>query len=398
MKIAIVGDVHLGKAQKGSAERENDIYDLFSRICNRMVDEKVNIVCFLGDLFDSSHPPVRAIFTALSEFENLAKNNIKVILIAGNHDLPSIKTRMCPLELSKFNENMDNNIIELSSQNPIFKFNENNTNINICGVEYHPPEKRQSLIKTLENISSHILLNSSEKNLNILLLHQGVREFSPTEEEISLTEIPNIFDYIFVGHLHLRRERLHGKAKVYMPGSIEIGSVSEVIEQMHSEANVANIILIDTEERRINKIKIPLSRKFIHKKFRSSAIDDELKRLADELEKSIINGKLPWVYLEVEDDAKIGNSLINEKIARATEGRVMFVQKEINSEETKEKINAEISFKGINIKEIIKTYFPKYGDEIYELYEKRKDINNAKGVMRKIYEIFREDYKRQRLA
>ncbi|PKP55383.1 MAG: hypothetical protein CVT89_08640, partial [Candidatus Altiarchaeales archaeon HGW-Altiarchaeales-2] len=68
------------------------------------------------------------------------------------------------------------------------------------------------------------MLNSgSEKNLNILLLHQGLKEFSPAEEEISLTEIPNVFDYIFVGHLHLRMEKSHGRTNVILPGSIEIG-------------------------------------------------------------------------------------------------------------------------------------------------------------------------------
>ncbi|NCN64472.1 MAG: hypothetical protein GW779_01425 [Candidatus Altiarchaeum hamiconexum] len=396
MRIAIIGDVHLGKAQKGLVERENDIYDLFLRICKRVIDEKAGIVCFLGDLFDSSHPPVKAISTALSAFENFARNGIKVILIAGNHDIPSIKTRMCPIELPKTNENMNNNIIELSCQNPVFKFNENNISVHICGVEYHPPEKRQSLIMAMENISSSILLNSSsEKILNILLLHQGLKEFSPAEEEISLAEIPNVFNFIFVGHLHLRMEKSHGRTKVILPGSIEIGSVSEVVKQMHNEAG---IILINTETRMYEKVKISLCRKFIHKKFPSSAIDHELKNLTGELKESVVDGKLPWVYLEIEDDAKIGNSLINEKTARATEGNVLFVQKNIESEEMKEREkNTEISFKDVNLRDIIKGHFPGYNDEVYELYEKRKDMSGAKEVMNKIYAKFKDSYVRQKL-
>ncbi|OQX20420.1 MAG: hypothetical protein BWK75_04825 [Candidatus Altiarchaeales archaeon A3] len=396
MKLAIIGDVHLGKAQKGLSEREDDIYELFSKISEQVIEEKAGIVCFLGDLFDSSHPPVKAISVAMNVFENFAKNNIKVILIAGNHDIPSIKTRMCPIELPKMNENMNNNIIELSVQNQVFKFNENNINVHICGVEYHPPEKRQSLIKALENISSSISLKSdSEKNLNILLLHQGLKEFSPAEEEISLTEIPNVFDFIFVGHLHLRMEKSHGRTHIILPGSIEIGSVSEVVKQMH---NKARVIIVNTETGMYEKVEILLSRKFIHKKFQSSAIDYELKNLAGELEKSVVDRKLPWVYLEIEDDAKIGNSLINEKIARATEGKVLFVQKEINSEEINEREkNTEISFKDVNIRDIIRGYFPKYNEEVYELYEKRKDISGAKEVMEKIYEKFKNNYVRQKL-
>lgn len=397
MKIAVVGDVHLGKAQKGLSEREEDIYDLFSRICNRLINEKVNIICFLGDIFDSSHPPVKAISVALKAFENFAAKNIKVILIAGNHDLPSIKTRMCPVEITKMNEN----IIEISAKNPILKFKADKFNINICGVEYHPPEKKRSLIKALESISSSVLLNQdSEKNLNILLLHQGLKEFSPAEEEISLTEIPNVFDFIFVGHLHLRMEKSFGRRKVILPGSIEIGSVSEVVKQMHNEAQIS---LIDTEKIEMNpdvvKIRIPLSRKFIHKKFLSSAIDYELENLSNDLNENIVDGKLPWIYLEIDDDAKIGNALINEKISRTTEGRALFVQPRINTEEMNEKEkHKEISFKEIDLKEIIKTYFPRYYEEIYELYEKRKDTKNAKEVMNKIYSKFKEDYSKQSIA
>lgn len=409
MKIAIIGDVHLGKAQKGLPEREDDIYDLFLRISERVIDEKVGIVCFLGDLFDSSHPPVKAITIALKVFENFARNRIKAIAIAGNHDIPSIKTRMCPIEIPKTNKDINTYFIELSVQNPIFKFNENNININICGVEYHPPEKKHLLIKALENIASSLTLNSNpEKNLNILLLHQGLKEFSPAEGEISQNDIPNVFDFVFVGHLHLRNISLKSehyikpnkKPTIILPGSIEIGSVSEVVNQMHNEAG---IIIVDTETRSYKVITVPLSRKFISlqgkERILSSAIDFQLKRLSDELERSVVNGRLPCVYLEIEDDAKIGNSLINEKIARATDGKALFVQKEINSEEiSKIERNAEISFKDINIRSIIKQYFPKYGDEIYELYEKRKDISGAKEVTKKIYEKFKDNYQRQRIG
>ncbi|CEG13511.1 hypothetical protein MSIBF_A4080001 [groundwater metagenome] len=316
---------------------------------------------------------------------------------------------MCPIELPKTKENINKNVIELSEKNPIFKFNENNNDVYICGVEYHPPEKKQSLVKALENISSSVSLSNSnsEKNLNILLLHQGLKEFSPAEEEISQSDIPNVFDFVFVGHLHLRNISLKSehyikpdkRPTVILPGSIEIGSVSEVVKQMHNEAG---IIIVDTESKEYKPITIQLSRKFISlqgkERILSSAIDSKLKKLTDDLEKSVVDGKLPWVYLEIEDDSKIGNSLINEKIARATDGKVLFVRKEINSEEiSKIERNTEISFKDVNIRDVIRSYFLKYNDEVYELYEKRKDISGAKEVMNKIYIKFKDNYQRQKI-
>jgi len=197
---------------------------------------------------------------------------------------------MCPIELPKTNKNINKNVIELSVQNPVFKFNENKSNINICGVEYHPPEKRQSLVKALENISSSILLSNSnsEKNLNILLLHQGLKEFSPAEEEISQSDIPNVFDFVFVGHLHLRNISLKSehyikpnkKPMIILPGSIEIGSVSEVVKQMHNEAV---IIIVDTESKEYKPITIQLSRKFISlqgkERILSSTIPSKVKKI-----------------------------------------------------------------------------------------------------------------------
>jgi len=399
MKIAVIGDAHLGKAQKGIAERENDIYDLFLRICKRIKDERAEIACFLGDLFDSSHPPIKSISVALQGLEIFAVNNIKVILIAGNHDIPSIKSRMCPLELPK---NINNDVFELSSENFIYSFNSNGTIVNICGINYHPPEKRQLLISALEKISLSVkkICDKNSKNLNILLLHQGIKEFSPNEGEISINEIPDIFDFVFVGHLHLRREYIRGKTKIILPGSIEIGSVEEVVKQMH---NNAHIIMVDTETRLAKKIEIELSRIFIQKKISSSAIDYELKKLSEELEDAAKrkSGNLPCVYLDIEDDAKIGNSLINEKIARTIEKKALFVQKNISSEEINEENKPDILFKEINLKDIIKKNFQNYDDEIsdkiYELYKERKDIESAKLVIDKIYEKFKDIYEKSHL-
>ncbi|CEG13524.1 hypothetical protein MSIBF_A410002 [groundwater metagenome] len=168
---------------------------------------------------------------------------------------------------------------------------------------------------------------------------------------------------------------------------------------MHNEAG---IIIVDTESKEYKPITIQLSRKFISlqgkERILSSAIDSKLKKLTDDLEKSVVDGKLPWVYLEIEDDSKIGNSLINEKIARATDGKVLFVRKEINSEEiSKIERNTEISFKDVNIRDVIRSYFLKYNDEVYELYEKRKDISGAKEVMNKIYIKFKDNYQRQKI-
>ncbi|MEM2303603.1 MAG: DNA repair exonuclease, partial [Candidatus Bathyarchaeia archaeon] len=87
MRIAHVSDTHLGRRQYNLDERENDIYDVFNEVVERILEERVDVLIHSGDLFDSPTPPIKA----LKNFkENLRKlqGRVKLITVLGDHDFP----------------------------------------------------------------------------------------------------------------------------------------------------------------------------------------------------------------------------------------------------------------------------------------------------------------------
>lgn len=56
MKFAHLADTHLGYRQFGLLEREKDFYEVFDKIIDKIIEEKVDFVIHSGDLFDSARP------------------------------------------------------------------------------------------------------------------------------------------------------------------------------------------------------------------------------------------------------------------------------------------------------------------------------------------------------
>ena len=52
MKFAHLADTHLGYRQFGLLEREKDFYEVFDKIIDKIIEEKVDFVIHSGDLFD----------------------------------------------------------------------------------------------------------------------------------------------------------------------------------------------------------------------------------------------------------------------------------------------------------------------------------------------------------
>lgn len=50
MKFAHLSDTHLGYRQYGLIEREDDFYNVFNEIVDKIIDERVDFVIHSGDL------------------------------------------------------------------------------------------------------------------------------------------------------------------------------------------------------------------------------------------------------------------------------------------------------------------------------------------------------------
>jgi DNA repair exonuclease SbcCD nuclease subunit len=94
MRIAHFADTHLGfqrwgyQDPDGLNQRETDVYAVFNQAVQQMIKRDVDVVIHAGDLFESHHPPTRALQVALDGFGRLKQAGIPVVAIAGNHSTP----------------------------------------------------------------------------------------------------------------------------------------------------------------------------------------------------------------------------------------------------------------------------------------------------------------------
>ena len=85
MKFIHLSDLHLGKRVNGFSMLEDQTY-ILKKILQIIDEEHPDAVVIAGDVYDKSVPSAEAV-TLLDDFLwRLAKRNLPVLLIAGNHD------------------------------------------------------------------------------------------------------------------------------------------------------------------------------------------------------------------------------------------------------------------------------------------------------------------------
>lgn len=88
MKILHVSDAHLGRAQYGLPEREDDYYKAFRE--GLMRGKTADVVLITGDVFDSRRPSTRAMLRFVEAVEEVG---LPVYVIGGNHDFSYVRYR-----------------------------------------------------------------------------------------------------------------------------------------------------------------------------------------------------------------------------------------------------------------------------------------------------------------
>jgi len=219
MRIAHISDTHLGFRQYGLQEREEDFKKAFVDAFEKIAELSPDIVVHTGDLFDYSHPPTRALKTAMEVLSKFSQKGIPVFILPGTHDLPKTArmTESPTTILSFINGVYDFGLME--KQNFTAKQKVDGKPLTLCGIPYSiDPLRLKEYIKNMK----------APKGRAVLLFHEGLKEIFP-EFEISIKDLPPGFDYYGVGHIHKRREFKHPKtsAPICFPGSTETTDFSE---------------------------------------------------------------------------------------------------------------------------------------------------------------------------
>lgn len=212
MKFIHLSDLHIGKRVNEFSMIEDQKY-IFIKILNIIDQEKPDAILICGDIYDKSVPSAEAV-TLFDDFlVSLAKKNLKVFCISGNHDSPE---RIA--FASKIMETAQIYMSPVYSKNILpINLSDDFGSINIymlpfikpAHVRVHfPDEKIDSYEDAVDVAIKSMNINIDERN--ILLTHQFVTGAQRSEsEEISVGGTDNVsatvfanFDYVALGHIH----------------------------------------------------------------------------------------------------------------------------------------------------------------------------------------------------
>ena len=279
MKFAHLADTHLGYRQFGLFEREKDFYEVFEKIIDRIIEEKVDFVIHSGDLFDNARPSPLALFTFQKGLIKLKNANIPVYAIAGNHDSVMRKGSIPPQVLfKKFGLKV------ISPINTNYMYDD----VFIGGLPFYP----SSQYKNLKNKLSELSKKAANHEKSILVLHQGIDKYFNLQYELEIGDVPDNFTYYAMGHLHNYIHDDFGNGKLVYPGSSEVWKTTELPDY---RKNGKGFVIVDLDGKKpvVNRIAITLPREFIERTLDydnlASGVEDIKQTIKDFDKKPILN-------------------------------------------------------------------------------------------------------------
>ena len=227
MKFAHISDLHLGKRVHQFSMIEEQKY-ILDKIVEMVIQERVEGVFIAGDVYDKIYPSAEAVALFDYFLVKLAKEDIKVFVISGNHDSPERiaflgqLTQKAGVYLSPV---YDGEVKKVSLEDEFGPIN-----IYLLPFikpvhvrHFYPDESINNYTDAMNVVVEHMQLNLQERN--ILLAHQFVTGAMRSDsEEISVGGLDNVevsafadFDYVALGHIH--RPQKMGSERVRYSGT-----------------------------------------------------------------------------------------------------------------------------------------------------------------------------------
>ena len=211
MKFVHLSDLHLGKRVNEYSMHEDQEY-ILTKIINIIDDEKPFGVIIAGDVYDKSIPSAEAVQMFDDFLTRLAKRNLQVFVISGNHDSPE--------RMSFGSRLMDQSGIHISQvysgKIEPFAIKDERGIINVYMLPFvKPAHVKRFSDESIESYTDAIRVAVAEMNVdqsarNLLITHQFVTGATRSEsEDISVGGSDNVdvsvfddFDYVALGHIH----------------------------------------------------------------------------------------------------------------------------------------------------------------------------------------------------
>jgi DNA repair exonuclease SbcCD nuclease subunit len=302
MKLGIIGDAHLGSTDF-SDKRRADFSGAFCRaieVCRRNGAE---VICLLGDVFDSAvmRRNVDAFASTLTEIAptlvELKQAGIPLLAIAGNH------------EFGRGREAGELRVLEALGYLRVLRAEEIVIGgVGICGI---PWQEEPADIVTL---ASDLARSSSAKR-RVLLIHNFVRGAQAIPERLwEVGEDAGArFDRVFAGHHHVAEE----VGRFVIPGSTEIQNMEDVSEKC--------VVVYNTSSQKSIFHPIPGARpvRIFEYDVTGAPRSEILARIERDLDSANLSADT-FVYLRITGSAKAGDVISRAEIQSLFRRRDLF--------------------------------------------------------------------------
>ena len=300
MKFAHLADTHLGYRQFGLIEREKDFYEVFGKVIDKIIEEKVDFVIHSGDLFETEKPSPMALLEFQKGLLKLKGAGIPMYAIAGNHDSVMRKGSIPPQVIFK---KMGLKVISPINTNYM------QDDVFIAGLPFYPASQSNVLKSKLVELSK----KAAEHDKSILVLHQGIDSHLNIQYELEIGDIPDNFDYYALGHIHKYIVTDFGKGKLVYPGSTEIWKTDEIKDYRINGKGFV-VVDLDGSKPQIKRVKIDVSREFIERSLDYNNLESGIEGIKE----AITNlEKKPILKLEinnVDSDTGFVYDIIKEEL------------------------------------------------------------------------------------
>ena len=252
-KIFFIGDTHFGKSypfkriyELNISERNLDVINTCGKIVKTSIEEKADLVVFLGDLYDRQNisPTIRRLVRE-NIFIPLSEHNIKTIIIGGNHDSIRNPKRGADIqELSNFSNvevytGLQSKIIEINGSRlglvflPYIHFD---VLVNMAKEKNIPVGQGQHNYIIAQKLFESFIQQICEEKLKdcdkrILMGHyylEGAKIREVNNPSTIYGEFKfgkqmvqrKYFDLVIFGHVHLK-QAMWNDERIIIPGSID---------------------------------------------------------------------------------------------------------------------------------------------------------------------------------
>jgi DNA repair exonuclease SbcCD nuclease subunit len=300
MKFAHLADTHLGYRQYGLFEREKDFYEVFEKVIDKIIEEKVDFVIHSGDLFETARPSPMALLTFQKGLLKLKGAGIPMYAIAGNHDVVMRKGSIPPhVIFKKLGLKVISNINPTYIQGDIF----------IAGLPYFPSSHGKALKSKLAELSE----KASHHDKSVLVLHQGIDKYFNFNYELEIGELPDNFDYYALGHIHKYVNDAYGKGRLVYPGSGEVWKTSELADY---KKNGKGFVVVDFDGTKpvVKRVQVDIPREFIQREIDYNDLESDVAGIKETIKDFDKKPILRLTIKNVDSDTRKVYDIIKDEI------------------------------------------------------------------------------------